>query len=214
MADIIILANSRKSGDSCLAGIDTSTGRWVRPVSTREGGEVRIKGTNPDLLDVSRVKLSKENLDDDIQPENRLLLSNELETLDEVSVDDIQEYLATTGPIFFNHERRVSGLEMYRVKKEDRKSLMLVECFNLEPYADTSPRGYFQPKATFTFDGVTYDLVITDRIIGENVRNEVDVEPHCILTLSLGKKYWDYYHKFIAGVIELVDEDDEEEDDD
>lgn len=35
VVDFLCLANSRKHGGRCLAGIDLATGRWLRPVSSR-----------------------------------------------------------------------------------------------------------------------------------------------------------------------------------
>ena len=38
--ELLVLANSRKIGNRCIAGIDTNTGNWVRPVSEHEHGVV------------------------------------------------------------------------------------------------------------------------------------------------------------------------------
>jgi hypothetical protein len=44
--EIVCLANSRKAGGRCIAGVRTDTGAWVRPVSSGREGTLR-----PALLD-------------------------------------------------------------------------------------------------------------------------------------------------------------------
>jgi len=54
---MVCLANSRKNGKRCIAGIDLDTGNWVRPV--KKGGaelsELDIEfedHTQPEVLDI------------------------------------------------------------------------------------------------------------------------------------------------------------------
>lgn len=63
---IVCLANSKKHGGTCVAGIELlapGTGVWVRPVSSRTGHEVNIveqtlpDGSQPQVLDVISVGL-------------------------------------------------------------------------------------------------------------------------------------------------------------
>jgi len=37
---LLVLANSYKLGNRCVAGIDLDTGKWVRPVSQSPGGAI------------------------------------------------------------------------------------------------------------------------------------------------------------------------------
>jgi hypothetical protein len=60
---IIVLANSLKHGDFCLAGIDLRTGRWVRPVTNLDDGRVRSSDIRtgmhpPRLLDILDIPIT------------------------------------------------------------------------------------------------------------------------------------------------------------
>ena len=60
---VLCLANSKKEGERCIAGIDVRTGEWVRPVSRHTPkGEVpfrerQIEGEEPRVLDLIRMDL-------------------------------------------------------------------------------------------------------------------------------------------------------------
>ncbi|EDZ93159.1 hypothetical protein AmaxDRAFT_4043, partial [Limnospira maxima CS-328] len=42
MSKLICLANSRKNNDRCIAGIEISTGKWVRPVTRLDDGRIPV----------------------------------------------------------------------------------------------------------------------------------------------------------------------------
>lgn len=53
--EIILLAESKKYNNLCIAGIDTSTGEWIRIVSQDSGVSHAVKvedGSVPELLDI------------------------------------------------------------------------------------------------------------------------------------------------------------------
>ena len=43
--EIVVFANSVKHGNSCVAGKCTETGKWIRPVSNNNGGEILVEQT-------------------------------------------------------------------------------------------------------------------------------------------------------------------------
>ncbi len=82
---IIVLANSVKKSERCLAGKEVvrlgnqwNVGKWIRPVATSDGGEVplysmqRALGHDPKLLEIIEVSLDRAVPLPD-QPENWLL---------------------------------------------------------------------------------------------------------------------------------------------
>ena len=76
---IVCLANSRKHGERCIAGIDRETGRWVRPVSGLDDGRVPrarqlVDGRDVQLLDLVRVPLAETGPDFGFEWENLSLL--------------------------------------------------------------------------------------------------------------------------------------------
>jgi hypothetical protein len=62
MVKIICLANSKKNGDRCIAGIDICTEKWIRPVSKLQDGKIPVNrslvnGKEPQLLDILDIPL-------------------------------------------------------------------------------------------------------------------------------------------------------------
>ena len=78
--EIIILTKSLKRNGYCVAGIDISTGRWIRIVSNDVKSEHAIlkqhmvysNGKETDIFDVVEIDLV-EQISTSIQPENWLL---------------------------------------------------------------------------------------------------------------------------------------------
>ena len=80
MMRIVVLANSWKHHDWCLAGIDLDTGKWVRPVTGLDDGRIpqtamKLGGYFPELLDVLEIPLDSTGPDFGFESENRTILS-------------------------------------------------------------------------------------------------------------------------------------------
>jgi len=76
---IVVLANSWKHQDWCLAGIDLDTGKWVRPVTGLDDGRVpeksmKLDGYFPKLLDILEIPLDSTGPDFCFESENRIIL--------------------------------------------------------------------------------------------------------------------------------------------
>src|SRR4051812_13996689 len=77
--EIVCLANSKKHGDYCFAGIDVKTRQWVRPTGRGEHGAVRRDEQRLEdrklaaPLDVVRIPLGRP-AEAPGQPENRRLV--------------------------------------------------------------------------------------------------------------------------------------------
>src|SRR3972149_9750952 len=124
MAEIIFLANSRKLSHRCLAGIDISTGKWVRPISTLADKVItwrmrNIDGEEPELLDVLNIPLSSEEMDDESQPENRLLETGKWTRVGKVKPREVRKYLEKRGPLFYNTSDRVLWDEILRTPRKN-----------------------------------------------------------------------------------------------
>ncbi|GAB6156012.1 hypothetical protein JCM17380_47640 [Desulfosporosinus burensis] len=65
--EIILLAESKKYNNLCIAGIDTSTGEWIRIVSQDSGVSHAVKvedaiyedGSVPELLDIVEIECNE-----------------------------------------------------------------------------------------------------------------------------------------------------------
>jgi len=208
---LIILANSRKLTHRCIAGIDITTGKWVRPVSDQHDKVItwemrNVNGQEPELLDILSIPLLSTKLDDESQPENQLLGTGKWIRLGKAKPEDVRKYLERSGPIFYNMSDRVSWDEIQKRARDGRKSLVLIECTNLKSYRTTSSRGKAQARSRFSFDRTTYDLAITDYDVEQRVLRDEEISPKCLLTISLAGKLSNthpYCYKLVAGVIEL-----------
>lgn len=219
MAEIVLLANSRKLSHRCLAGIDISTGKWVRPVSAFADKIVtwdmrNIDGEEPDLLDVLNIPLSSEETDDESQPENRLvdgidkwgrLVSDAYKwtRVGRVTPREVMKYLEKQSPLFYNKSYYVTSGKILRTPREYRKSLMLIECADLKSYQTTNIKGEPRARAEFSFDGAQYNLPVTDYKWEQNVINGQPMPEKCLLTVSIGGKFGWQHYKLAAGVIEI-----------
>ncbi|MDJ0553135.1 MAG: hypothetical protein QNJ68_01565 [Microcoleaceae cyanobacterium MO_207.B10] len=82
MTQIVCLANSWKNGERCIAGIEISSKKWVRPVSSLNDGRIpfnirQIQGKEPQLLDILEIPLEDSGPDFGFQSENRSILPGE-----------------------------------------------------------------------------------------------------------------------------------------
>ena len=113
MGRIVCLANSYKHNERCIAGIDVETGKWVRPVSSREDRAITkamraINGKEPQILDVLEIPLENHGPDEGCQPENRLLKLGQWRIVDRMKPEKLLEYCKDDSSILHNHQDRVS----------------------------------------------------------------------------------------------------------
>jgi hypothetical protein len=215
---ILVVANSRKTGAHCVAGVSLQDRRLVRPVSAFGNGalsdkECRVQGRTPRLLDV--VTFAHEGpAGDPAQPENLVIADAPWQREGIADADQALEILlevADDGPtLFVNRGRAVpehiatAGLDA---------SLVLIEpedlCFGHGPEADAHTGS---PRALFRFGGHEWSLPLTDFDVGPKVLHlpegvygwtelGVDEPERTLLTISLGAAYEDWHHKLVAAVL-------------
>jgi hypothetical protein len=213
----VCLANSKKYGERCIAGVKLQGGRdgysvriednkpkWIRPVSNSEHGEVEeklIKSIH--LLDIIEIDVTRE-CPKGYQSENVEFDRNSLKVLSRIqlsaeNLDMLTDKISTT--IFGNRGKAVhiddiplQTNSLCFIKAED------VRCYYRTDY------GKKQLRAKFRFGNIEYDLPITDVNFIEdfgNNNNLLDSVKDIYLTLSLGVKYREFHYKLIAGVIYL-----------
>lgn len=111
---VICLANSKKEGERCIAGIDVRTGQWVRPVSRHTSkGEVpfrerQVAGQEPQLLDLIVMDLAHEGptgFEYCHAKENRWIDPTPWIKLGAASVADIRRYLACDNQILHSRSK-------------------------------------------------------------------------------------------------------------
>ena len=137
---LIILAESAKFNNYCVAGVDVDSGKWIRPISEMPELEDAVPiddleypdGSHVELLDVVEIKFSDRTADNPIQPEN--FFYNSKYFWQKVGQVTLQELIDLRGfdfrdRIFYNNERSILGANV--IKFDERESLLLLPVENL-----------------------------------------------------------------------------------
>ena len=137
---LIILAESAKYGNYCVAGVDVETGAWIRPISEKPELEDAVPiddlkypdDSRVELLDVVEIKFSDRAANNPIQPEN--FFYNEKYYWQKVGRVTLQDVIDRRGfdlrdEIFYNNERSILGADV--IKFGERESLLLLPVENL-----------------------------------------------------------------------------------
>lgn len=219
--DVVVLANSRKLGGRCVAGICLRTRRWIRPVSTNPHGELDLAqasaGDRPVReLDVVRIEYERAAASPR-QPENVLVTDAPWQLRGTLSPSkaaiDLRRYTQKQGKLLGNRGKAVPESE---ANEGVQKSLTLVEPkkgveFRLRPPEET--QGKLKPKACFSLSGRRYELSVTDYVvaprvlelgIGEYRAQDLGFERgRVLLTVSLGEPQQGWCTKLVAGIVVL-----------
>ncbi len=137
---LIILAESAKFNNYCVAGVDVETGKWIRPISENPELEDAVPladlkypdGSRVELLDVTEIKFSDRSANNPTQPEN--FFYNAKYFWQKVGRVTLQEVINLRGfdecdKIFYNDERSILGADV--LKFSERESLLLLPVENL-----------------------------------------------------------------------------------
>jgi len=215
---IIVLANSWKHKDWCLAGIDINAGCWVRPVtSDTEDGRVRRRDMRlpwhfPELLDILGIPLDATGPDFGFETENRTILQGRWKLEGRVSPNDVFQYVERASPILHNSRKYVTLPELQQIPVQQRRTLQLIRVMDFSVTCETAPTRRKKWRGnTWTGTGIL-DLPITDPVFIRKLDTGHTPSPQCLLTISLAMPWkssdsppgepqvcW----KLIAGVIEL-----------
>jgi hypothetical protein len=219
---IICLANSRKPGGRCVAGIelvDDVPAGWIRPVSAHEHEAVPVdereyeNGDDPEILDVIDVPVLKP-VPSGFQTENwRLDPKFYWSKVGQVAPADLAEVVDNDGPLWLNTSSTYAGLNdrvPAAAASELTTSLRLVHVPSLRLAVFRPGASFGNPKrrvqARFRVGDDDYWLWITDSVYEPRFKAEgdgdYDLGPS-YLTVSLAKPDGDgYAYKLVAAVIE------------
>jgi len=209
--EIICLANSRRSGGRCVAGRDTKTNEWIRPVSSGETltlEQIKFKdGSIPRLLDIIRI-LCKQETPIFCQPENILIEKGVWENLGRYD-KKIENLCDHPKSLWWNDKPAQDKIEegFLRKNKVDQSlffirldSIIIRKCSSLEYGIKT--------RAIFSYNGIKHDLGLTDLDI-ENEYKEKTCGDYRLntkqiyLCISLGGPFKEHCYKLVAGVIRI-----------
>jgi hypothetical protein len=215
---IVVLANSWKHHDWCLAGIDLDTGKWVRPVTDLDDGRIpqtamKLGGYFPKLLDILEIPLDATGPDFDFESENRGILPGRWYQRGKMTPEDIKKYAIKPHYVLHNHKKYVTPRELCKKAFEKRVTLQLIYIDNFE-VRDTRTKHTDKHswKGVISSGGRELEVGITDSIYFQKLNKGHKPSPSCLLTMSLGMPHkppdWGEDEepvcwKLIAGVIEL-----------
>lgn len=211
---IICLANSRKRGARCVAGIELVKGkpvRWLRPVSHRPDGGLEPRerqyatGAEPQLLEIVDVPLMRAH-PKDYQSENWLIEPRRRwKKVGTYEWCDLAKLVNCGKPLWLDGRHTARGQNDHLSLEEARTcdhSLRLVHVDGLRLHAYKVD---FRPtvQGEFMFAGVPYRLKVTDPIVEEaHYHNEGEFDlGESLLTVSLSEPFNDFCYKLVAAVI-------------
>ena len=220
----ICLANSKKYGERCIAGIEIELDKakgtyriirngqvpqWIRPVSDSEHGEVGEVAADLvesiSLNDIVELDIITE-APKGYQSENMLFNPKSIEIASKIKPSEkALDNLVREGclNLFGNkgaaiHPDAIDSIGF---------SILLIKVGKPIAYrkeTDYNGKKSIQLRMKFKFNGNDYDLAVTDLdFIKEFELNDSVLDSFSIfyLTISLGVIYNGWYHKLVAGVI-------------
>ena len=215
---IICLANSRKHGAYCVAGIRPDTGEWMRPVSQLEDGRVErpmllVGGRPPRLCDMLDIPLDPTGPDFGFEGENRSILPGPWQLIRSVSPEELIPRCSREPLILHNRETCVTVEFLKSLPFRERRTLQLVEAFEFQAFSTglSAQGGHKWDGSFLSRAGERLRARITDPVLVEKLERGYRPGQHCLVTASLSMPFrpadwkgdglpcW----KLIAGVVEL-----------
>jgi hypothetical protein len=210
--EIVCLANSRKLNAYCVAGIDMTSGEWIRPTGSGDHGAVTRAeqtledGSRPQLLDVIEIPLARP-VPEPGQPENWELASGvwkARDRLDQREARELLERIAVDDPIFGTNARGFSAAAVEAGAVAS--SLAVVRPADLT-WSKEIRFDRVKLRARFRHAGAWHDLGVTDLAwIAEFADDELGTYAHAdtedvFLVVSLAEPFHGEHFKLVAGVI-------------
>ena len=210
---IVCLANSKKYGERCIAGIeivptggnkykvvkDDNQPRWIRPVSNREHGEISTQLVKQiELFDIVEMKVTNK-CPQGYQTENMLLDNANIKSIGKLKLKTelVDKFVSTKlDVIFLNRGKAVPKEKIDQVTN----SLVFIKPEKVKFNSVKSLEGEEKLRSQFEFNGIPYDFPITDVDFLKRY-NEISQYRNIYFTISLGVEFKDWYYKLIAGVI-------------
>jgi hypothetical protein len=209
---IICLANSKKYGDRCVAGIEVketeyvfeivqegSKNKWIRPVSHSGYGEFpTMIAQNIKLLDVVELEI-KEYCPSGYQSENAYFTDSSVKHVSSIQLSSTNlDQLTSECSLLFGNRGKAVSADMI---DELSYSLLLIKAESFKPYIKQENN---QLRMQFAFKQTQYDFPITDIQFEKLFRNNQNILngiSRLYLTISLAVEYNGWHTKLIAGVI-------------
>ena len=213
-ATIACLANSRKLGARCIAGVDVNAGEWIRPIGSGDHGAVihsertYADDSEPQLLDLIELSLAG-SAPQPGQPENWKLAPGrwrKVGHLDDDEALELLERLTTDEPLFGSNARSFSADHV--AAGEVPRSLGVVRPERLT--WEKNP--WSKVRCSFFHAGSWHDFPVTDPVwvamfkndpLNSSFEHSDDEVPFLVVSLGDLDPNTDQHWKLVAGVVGL-----------
>jgi len=198
---IVILANSIKHGEHCVAGKDIQSKQWVRPVSNTEGAALsdkQAKFQNPYgtylVKPMQKIEMSLvQNVPLINQPENYLIDDSTWQQRYSINDQELLQYVDNPSDLWGDGDHVIfANIENGFVKIEQSLYLVSVDSLNLYK-TDEGKR-----RVNFMYNGIQYNLAVTDPKFDSIVSENTEVKN--ILCISLAEKFNNNCYKVVAHI--------------
>lgn len=187
---VVVLADSYKHGEHCIAGKCVQTGQWIRPVSTPKGGQIsdrQARSRNPygiyPVKALQKVRMSFVEAAPLVnQPENFLIDNSEWQQNYTFSPNQLHTLLDQPESLWGEGDR----VCFERIRSQNisiEQSLYLVKVSALTLYINQNNR----MRASFSYNGLNYDLAVTCRNSKDIYLNQNSLMG--VLCISLGEPW-------------------------
>ncbi len=228
---LLVLANSYKYGGRCIAGRELLSdgdkyrpGNWIRPLSSREGGEFSQRELylssrqTVKVGDVVEIPV-KAPAGDPIQPENWHIHSGTWKALSSKKPLPPLTWLEETpAHLWLDPGERCDRISARALRlRPPRQSLYLIRPENLRLQVNADGlTGQPRRRALFRYGHRDYDFHVTDPVIWETYLCRVPAtheEPltfslpsvdNVLLCISLTREFHEYHYKVVATIFEEV----------
>ncbi|MBF0471440.1 MAG: hypothetical protein HQL48_08700 [Gammaproteobacteria bacterium] len=212
MNELLILANSIKKSQRCIAGKRVDTKEWVRPVTSAEGDEISAYRCYSMDLSKKRIEVKPmQRLSIELghavpllnQPENYLFSAQPWQYRGSLSAEQLEPFLDHPESLWGSGPRidyKIIQQGLIHIEQ----SLLLVRVEKLQLSQHKSIDGRNKRRANFLYNGTWYNLPVTDPDFEEQIKHP---NHHNILCISLGEKF-DFYRngdfccfKIVASIL-------------
>ncbi len=212
MVEIICFANSLKLGGRCIAGINSFTGEWVRPISRLDDGRIPsnlsiVDGEPIQPLDIIDIPLFDQGKG--YECENRFISSKIWRRLGKAEPEDIAQYCEEEilHSEYDDWLNAVPYSYLMDLPFKQRRTLQLVEAQDFRVWCNS----YGKWKGAIPLSNED-NLVanVTDPALCNKLSNGYSLSARCLVVLSLGQPWKKpdsggelLCYRLIAGVIEF-----------
>lgn len=201
---ICILTKSLKDHDYCVAGIDITTGKWIRLVTSKDGGafpKEMLDDKHFKELNVLEVEV-KGHFPYNVQTENWLIDENaEIKKIGSLSKQQIFNLhpIEKHDMIFDNLNNELGRNEI----KNLNHSLEMINAKELQLDTSMKGDGRHHYKVKFQYNGNEYNLALTDPIYRNEDFDQIRIPSATIIVSIPAVPYGenDLYYKFAAKIL-------------